>query len=176
MTTAVGSARMCVCVSVASSRHRRSYQSKSWHWEVPNARWTWLLGRCSFWGDAVKASCIISSASHMASEEHKRPSLCFWTCLSSSAHTTKAQTNHRKPPHLFTHRKHSRTAFNRPCTEQQSAYSSTLVSTRVRHRKQASTHGRASQVLPREPWASILFFGKLKISSLFLCLYILVQT
>ena len=59
------------CVNAASSRHRRSSQSKPWHWGAPTARWTWLLGRYSTWRGNVKASCIISSASHMASEEHK---------------------------------------------------------------------------------------------------------
>ena len=48
-------ARARVCVSVARSRHRRSSPSKTWHWGVPTARWTWLLGRCFSWRDTVKA-------------------------------------------------------------------------------------------------------------------------
>ena len=68
------------------------------------------------------------------------PSFHSSNLLFSSAHTTKAQTKLRKPT-ISTYRKHSRTA-NRPCTEQQSTYSSTFVSARVRQRnfaKQAGT-------------------------------------
>ena len=51
-----------------------------------------------------RASSIISSDCHMASEEHKQRSVCFQTCFFSSAHATKAQTKLRKPQHLRTAR------------------------------------------------------------------------
>ena len=50
---------------------------------------------------------------------------------------------------VTTYRKHSRTTFNRPCTEQQSTYRSKFVLTRVWQRKHAVMEEQASQVLPR---------------------------
>ena len=84
-------------------------------------------------------------------------------CFSSSANTTKVQTKLRKPQYLSTYRENSRIAFNRPCTEQQSTFSSTSVSAeRVKCR--------------REPGTSILcfFFSSFfAATSLFLYAYIL---
>ena len=65
-------------------------------------------------------SCIISSASYMASKEHKQTTkLLFLNLLFSSL--TPRSTNQAPKAIVSTHRKHSRTAFNRPCTERQSA-------------------------------------------------------
>ena len=108
-----------------------------------------------------RACCIISSDCHIRSmqEDHKQPrSFGFRTCLllrtprrhkpSSDCHTA-----------VSTYRKQKITAFNRPCTEQQSSYSSTIVSTRVRQRKQAGMKEQA--MCCREPlyeYLMLLFF------------------
>ena len=59
---------------------------------------------------------------------------CFSTCFFCAQHEG---TNQAPTATLSTYRKHSRAACNRPCTEQQSTYSSTFVSTRLLQRKPA---------------------------------------
>ena len=68
---------------------------------------------------------------------------------------------------VSTYRKHSRTASNRPCTEQQSTFSSMFVSTRVRQGKQAGMKEHVKCC--REPCTSeyFMFFSSL----LFLLVY-----
>ena len=94
-----------------------------------------------------------SSSRSNTTTNRKTATRCF-----SSANTTKAQTKLRKPPYLSRYRENSRTAFNRPCTEQPSTFSSTFVSKeRVKCR--------------REPCTSILCFffcSFFNVSSLFL--------
>ena len=68
---------------------------------------------------------------------------CFRTSFCCAHHEGTAQAPIAT---VSLYRKHSRTACNRPYTEQQSTYSSTLVSTECDN---ASKHTRASQVLPR---------------------------
>ena len=58
---------------------------------------------------------------------------CFWTCFFCAHHEG---VNQAPIATVSTYHKHSRTAYNRPCTEQQSKYIS-IVSTRVRQRTQA---------------------------------------
>ena len=72
----------------------------------------------------------------------------FFNLLLFCAH--HAGTNQAPKATVSTYRKHKRTAFNRPCTAQQSSYGSTFVSTRVRQRKQAGMKEQAQSC--REPF------------------------
>ena len=108
------------------------------------------------------ASCIVSSAinSRMASEEHKTTKFSFFELLFFfCAHHEGTNKPSSESQHLLvrTYRKHSSTAFNRPCTEQQSTYSSTFVSTTVRQRNFAKQASMKEQVkCCREPYVNIL--------------------
>ena len=95
-------------------------------------------GEHDCWGGALlgdKASCIISSATIWPPRNTNNEGFVFepaFLLLNTKKHKPQAPK-----AIVSTYRKHSRRAFNRPCTEQQSTYSSTFVSTRVRQRKQA---------------------------------------
>ena len=131
-------ARVCVCVSVSSSRHRCSSQSKSWHWGVPTARWTWLLGRrCSSWRQMLSALL----ATYWLPRNTNNEAFVFEPAFVLL--NTKKHKNQAPKAIVSTYRKHSTTAFNRSCTEQQSTYSSTFMSTRVRQRKQVGMNEQA---------------------------------
>ena len=142
---------MCVCVSVASSATQALFSVQVMALGSTNREANMTAAEVLL---LERACCIISSDCHMQ-EDHKQPrGFGFQTCF-SSAHTPQAQTKLRKPQYLCKYRKHKRTAFNRPCTEQQSSDSSTFVSTRVRQRKHGGMKEQAKRC--REPLYEYLF-------------------
>ena len=124
-------------------------------------------------GETIIVGCVSPALLRPPRNTNNHEDFRFWTCFSSSAHTTKAQTKLRKPQLtvVSTYRKNSRAAFNRPCTEKQS----TTVYVRVDQSEttQASTHERASQVLPRASHVRVFYVF---FSSFFLCYSVFVYT
>ena len=124
---------------------------------------------CKRWLFLERACCMISSDFHMK-EDHKRPRRFGFRTFFSSARTTQAHTNLRELQYISTYRKRKRTAFNRPCREQQSSYGSTFRSTIARQRKQASMKEQARCC--REPLYEYYMFQ----SFLFECCFFFVCT
>ena len=164
---------MCVYVNVASSRHRRSSQSKSWHTGKYQTR-----GEHYCWGGALLGETLSKLAVSSAL-------LAIWPPRNTNNHEVFVF----EPAFLLlrTQRRHKPTAESHSI---QLVIASTAEQPSIGPAQRSKVHTAVRSCQPEcdtaskqvgmkeqvkccqeSVCASILFFGKLKISLLFLCLY-----
>ena len=116
-------------------------------------------------GETIIVGCVSPALLRPPRNTNNHEDFRFWTCFSSSAHTTKAQTKLRKPQYLRT----ARTADQPSIGPAQSSKARTS-SSRPRQRKQAGTEEQV-KCCP-EPWTFIYVYFFPHSLFFHLCLYV----
>ena len=139
---------MCVFVWAWQVRDTGALQSKSWHWGVPTARWTWLQGGALLgesllchvnMNDAV-SSTLIAICRRITNNHEVLVFKPVFLLRTPRRHKPSSKSHSI----LCMYRKHNRTAFNRPCTAAEFVHYYVRVDQSAT--TQACWHERASQV------------------------------